>query len=163
MPKAILTSLSPAEICSVEPHSIPVVLWFYANNTIPNSIVVRTWSTSTPLRGKDENNIVAMGESFFVLSLQSIVRFQEGDGCESIVHTSGGDFFTIKSTFEKFANSLTGDGFFLIHPEHLININHLKSFVQCNAFVTLTNSDALPVSLGNDKRIIDYLNSQTIL
>jgi DNA-binding LytR/AlgR family response regulator len=162
MPKAIIIVISSdnATIDSVLAES--VITWFDIQNFSTISCQKRKWTGNALISKNDENVAILLpDDDYYIVGIESIVRV-ENRNSESNFFLNNGDFFTTPTPFSIVVEQLKAHQFFLIHPSHLINIKHLKTFVQCNAFVTLSNSDAVPVSIGNDQKIVDFLNKQTI-
>jgi DNA-binding LytR/AlgR family response regulator len=137
-----------------------VLAWFEVVGDSINTLPLGTWTNKEPLMIGNAK-VLAKGCSYFVIPTETIVRVEHSNH-ESIIYLDSTEYFTSTIPFEKLSNLLGKHHFFQIHPAHLININHLKTFVKCNAFVTLSNSHAVPVSIGNDQKIEDFLNTQTI-
>ncbi len=164
MPKVIIV---PSERAFVEEEIISaerVITWLESLDLPATSYPVRQWNGREALSySNDESTIILQPqEEFQLISIDSIVRL-ENHSYETRFHLESGEYFTSYKPLNIMVDELKQHQFFLIHPNHLINIKHLKTFVQCNAFVTLSNSDAIPVSVGNDQQIVEFLSKQTII
>lgn len=141
-----------------------VITWLESFNLTVASNPIQKWNGSEALvLSNDENTFILQPqEEFQLIAIDSIVRI-ENHSYETRFYLENGEYFTSYKPLNMLVDELMQHQFFLIHPNHLINIKHLKTFVQCNAFVTLSNSDAIPVSIGNDQQIVEFLNKQTII
>lgn len=164
MPKVIITTSDYPSVLPDVSSAKYIVTWLEAVSVSSKIGSWHVWDKNTPLFSVHDESIIILypKEYFLIFSLKSIVRV-ESLNYESTFFLENGDFFSTNRPLGMIENELRDHHFFLIHPNHLINITHLKTFVQCNAFVTLSNSDAIPVSVGNDERIVDFLSNQTII
>lgn len=141
-----------------------VITWLESFDLPVISYPLQRWygREALPLSNDENTFIIQPHEEFLLIAIDSIVRI-ENHSYETRFYIEKGEYFTSYKPLNILAEELKQYHFFLIHPNHLINIKHLKTFVQCNAFVTLSNSDAIPVSVGNDQQIVEFLSKQTII
>lgn len=164
MPKVLLAAQTDIDATCEEVTNLTLLLWFDADVKATNTLPLHRCSSDTPLhfRSNKKTEVLTKGCEFTVLSISSVVRVEcVGKECNFFLDT--GLFLTASISIEVLAEVLGDCSFIRTHPLHLINIAYLKTYVNCNAFVTLSNSDAVPVSHGNNQLIIDFLNSQTLL
>jgi DNA-binding LytR/AlgR family response regulator len=106
--------------------------------------------------------VLLPNDYYVVIPITSIVRVKwQSNECSFLLNE--GDYFSALVPLPIIAEDFSDYQFIRIHPNHLINLNYLKSFVQCDAFVTLTNTDSIPVSSENSERIIEFLTKQNII
>ncbi len=166
MTKVIITlnNIDIEQYCNLPAEEI--ITWFKTSSSLSdkNSLNIKHWKHHTALAVEDDENLEVLteGEKYIVVGISSIVRV-ENIADESVFYLGNNDSFTTYKPLSVIAEVFKDHLFYMIHPNHLINIDHMKSFVKCNAFVTMSNSDAIPVSLGEDKSIIDFLNKRTII
>ncbi len=150
-------------------HSLPseeIITWFDSNCIKPDNSTLKGnhWKKQKPLRIEKDDNIELLqeGDEYIIVEINSIIRI-ENISIESFVYLGSKEIISTSVPVSVFAEVFKDYQFFLIHPNHLINVNHLKSYVKCNAYVTMSNTDAIPVFQDNDKLIIEYLNKKKII
>lgn len=164
MPKVLVVNSSLPALLNEQVESLPLITWFNSKCFSSAMLEPKQWSSETPLRLKSDDNIEVLlpNDYYVVIPLASIVRIEsQSNECSFLL--SGSDYFTASIPLANIADIFSDYHFIRIHPSHLINANYLKSFVQCNAFVTLTNTDSIPVSSENSERIIEFLTKQNII
>lgn len=164
MPKVILAAQTDIDATCEDVNTLTLLLWFDADVKAISTLPLHRCNSDTPLlfHSNQKTEVLTRGCVYSVLSISNVVRV-ECVGKECTFHLDTGLFLTASISIETLAEALSDYSFIRTHPSHLINIAYLKTYVNCNAFVTLSNSDAVPVSQGNNQLIIDFLNSQTIL
>ena len=143
--------------------SLLLVTWFNLTEIIPPSFILKEWNLIRPLYFYDDQDVEILnrGDKYIFITLPSIVRVEKSSD-QSIIHLEKGEKLATPFSIDFWEKKLRLHNFFLIHPNHLINIVHMQSYVQCNAFVKLTNSDAIPVD-DKDQKLVNYLNQKTII
>jgi DNA-binding LytR/AlgR family response regulator len=164
MPKVLLAAQKDFDATCEDVMSLTLLLWFDADVKATSTLPLHRCNSDTPLhfRSNKKTEVLTKGCEYTVLSISSVVRI-ESVGKECTFYLDTGLFLTTTISIETLAEVLGDYSFIRTHPLHLINIAYLKTYVNCNAFVTLSNSDAVPVSHENNQLIIEFLNSQTIL
>jgi two-component system LytT family response regulator len=164
MPKVLLAAQTDIDATCEDVKNLTILLWFNADVKAISTLPLHRCNSDTPLHfsSSKKTEVLTKGCEYTVLSISSVVRI-ESVGKECTFYLDTGLFLTTTISIETLAEVLGDCSFIRTHPSHLINLAYLKTYVNCNAFVTLSNSDAVPVSHGNNQLIIDFLNSQTIL
>ncbi|NHB67520.1 LytTR family transcriptional regulator DNA-binding domain-containing protein [Perlabentimonas gracilis] len=144
--------------------SIVLTTWFSINSIPEQSFSLEEWSQQSLLysNGEVEIEVLTKGDNYCFLPIPSIVRV-ERDLNSSVMYLLNKQELITPFELEYWENLLRLHNFFLIHPNHLINIMHMQSYVKCNAFVKLSNSDAIPVVTNEAEDLINFLDKQTIL
>lgn len=141
-----------------------IVLWFDPVNISLSNETRNVWEADNHL--VDINNtsieILKKGDSFYLIPLAEIIRLEQTARETNIILLSK-KYVSTSLTLQVFDDVLSGFRFVRIHQNHLVNLDHLSSFVNCNAYITLSNSDAIPVAKGNDKKLLDFLDNQPII
>ena len=143
--------------------SLLLLTWFNLSEILPPSFNLKEWNLIRPLYFDDDSDIEVLnrGDKYIFIAVPSIVRI-ENNSDESTIHLENGEKLSSPFTIDYWEEKLRMHNFFLIHPNHLINLIHMQSYVQCNAFVKLSNSDAIPVE-DKDQKLVKYLNKKTII
>ena len=77
------------------------------------------------------------------------------DDCYTIVECIDGEKIMVSRILKDFDEMLTNYGFFRIHRSHLVNLQHIKSFLkQDGGYVVTTNDIRIPVASGNRERLL---------
>ena len=96
------------------------------------------------------------GISLFEFS--EIVRIQS-DGNYSAIYLSKGRKIIVAKTLREFEELLKNQGFIRIHHSHLINLNHLESYISKDGgYVVLNTKESLPVSKRKKVDLLRVLN-----
>lgn len=164
MPKVLIVNSTLPPPLNEQVESLPLITWFNSKSFSSTIFEPKQWDSETPLRLKSDDNIEVLlpNDYYVVVPITSIVRVEwQSNECSFLL--SGKGYFTVIVPLVNIAESFSDYQFIRIHPNHLINTNYLKSFVQCNAFVTLSNTDSIPVSSENSKKIIELLTRQNII
>ena len=150
-------------------HYLPseeIITWFDSNSIKPDNSALEVihWKKQKSLGIEKDENILLLqeGDEYIIVEINSIIRIENLSN-ESIIYLNSNDIISTSLPVRVLAEIFKDYQFFLIHPNHLINVNHLKSYVKCNAYVTMSNTDAIPVFQDNDKLIIEYLNKKKII
>ena len=164
MPKVLIVNSSLPNLRSEQIENLPLIAWF--NSTCFSSSIFepKQWDgkKSFTLKSDEKIEVLLPNDYYVVVPISSIVRVEwQSNECSFLL--SEGDYFSALVPLSIIAEDFSDYDFIRIHQNHLININYLKSFVQCNAFVTLTNTDSIPVSSENSERIIKFLTKQNII
>lgn len=138
------------------------VTWFdgvYMHNEIPLPVL---FNKKKLVNARTGELILQEGQRYFSSDVQDILRIEWHEQ-GSIVRMSDHTFWTTEKLIDQFEQELAGLKFFRVHPHHLVNIHYVERFVICDAFITLSNSEAIPVDSGNDPSILEFLNDQQLI
>jgi two-component system LytT family response regulator len=164
MLKALITSLeSDADQLDIIDCNM-LITWFEISNYSKEIDSIKQWTNHNPLLSLYDSNleILKYDDQYVILNLQSVVRI-ENNSKESYIHLENNTFIATSIPLDLFEDILGEYKFFRVHQDHLINLQHINSIVQCSAFITLSNSNAVPVGVEDSQKIIDFLSSQTII
>ena len=164
MPKVLIVNFGLSNPLNEQVENLSLITWFDSICFSSSSFEIKQWGKETPLRLKSDDNIEILqpNDYYVAVPITSIIRIEsQGNECSFLL--SGSDYFTASVPLAIIAENFSNHHFIRIHPNHLINVNFLKSFVQCNAFVTLSNTDSIPVSTENSEKIIQFLTKQSII
>jgi DNA-binding LytR/AlgR family response regulator len=147
---------------NIPPNDITLFASFtgvYSRNDIPFVINY----ASEPIKNGPLNKVlINKGEYFIQHPVSDILRIESfGEGIYIFLTNKG--FWTVDSNIDMAEALLIKAGFFRVHKNHLVNVHHVQSFVKCDAFITLSNSESIPVTATNDKQILSFLKSKSIL
>lgn len=140
-----------------------LITWF---NDVQFSNIesINRWKEYQPLylSSDEEVELLVEGDSYSIFNLNSIIRVESiSNQCFFYIEKMG--FFSTLTPLSVIEEVLRDKDFIRVHPNHLVNIFHFRRFVRCDAFITLSNSDAIPVGMGNDKSIVDFFSKHSII
>jgi len=138
------------------------VTWFdgiYIHNEIPFQVL---FNKEKLVSSKTGGVILDKGQRFFSSFISEILRIEWHES-GSIVHLNNHSFWTTAKSIDEFETDLDGLMFFRVHAHHLVNIHYVKRFVICDAFITLNNSEAIPVDSQNDQSFLEFLDDQQLI
>ena len=91
--------------------------------------------------------------------IKTVVRIQ-AEGNYSGLYMSNGQKIIVARTLKEFEDTLRGMGFVRIHHSHIINIDHLKSYISKDGgYVVMSNNENLPVSKRKKTDLLKALGS----
>lgn len=92
--------------------------------------VERIASTIEATYGKASNRLaLPTGEEVAIVDIDDIIRCRSHSNYTS-VHLSDGRMILVSKTLGDYDKRLTGQGFHRVHNSHLINLNHVRSYVR---------------------------------
>lgn len=164
MPKVLILLSSKIDAASINRNRNDVITWFEATNFNIIDLQTLTWNNWQPLTDYNDKSIEILqkNDDFVPINITDIIRVEQITNEVNFILPNNQYVCTsiglnqVEEIFQQY-------DFIRIHQNHLVNVKQLKSFVRCNAFVTLSNSEALPVSEGNDKIVLDFLNNHSIV
>jgi DNA-binding LytR/AlgR family response regulator len=164
MPKVLIT-LAEVDYSTVNVSVAKnIITWFDTSYVPSDTLPLHTWERYDALISNFDEciEILKQGDKYCFVPLQSIVRIEDTSK-ECNIHLTNRDYISSTVPIDFFEEVFKDHKFFRVHANHLINLMHMNRFVRCNAFITLSNSDAIPVGSGNEQKIIEFLNKQTII
>ena len=164
MPKVLILLSSKIETASINKYGNDIVTWFEPTNLNIIDLPILTWNNWHPLADYDDKNIEILqkNEDFIPVEIAEIIRVEQITNETNLILPNK-QYVSTNLALNQIEEVLQQHEFIRIHQNHLVNVKQLKSFVRCNAFVTLSNSEALPVAARNDKIILDFLSEQSIV
>lgn len=98
-------------------------------------------------------------EGISIFELENIIKCSAESNYTCIYFTNGKKLLLSK-TLKEFEDLLCTSGFERIHHSHIININHLVSFINKDGgYVILSDKSTLPVSQRKKSNLINVLNN----
>lgn len=98
-------------------------------------------------------------QGIFLHELQSIVRCN-ADGNYTSIYFTNGKKLLIAKPLKEFEDMLCSFGFERIHHSHIINLNHLVSYLNKDGgYVVLTDNTTLPVSSRKKVQLLKILDN----
>lgn len=137
------------------------VFWFrgtYSLNIIPFPVIYSAIEYLSPLG----ETIVEANTHYVRFVLEDIVRIEKSMD-KVLVFMINGAYWTSKTQFELIGEKANNQQFIKVHENHLINLQHLDKIVKCEAFVVLSNTEAIPVDSQNSKTVFNFLENRKIL
>ena len=102
---------------------------------------------------------IPTSKGIFLHELESIVRLQS-DGNYTAIYLNTGKKLIVAKILKDFEDMLENMGFVRIHHSHIINLNHLESYInKDNGYVILVDKTTLPVSKRKKKSLLALLNN----
>ncbi len=98
-------------------------------------------------------------KGIFLYEMESIIRLQ-AEGNYTTIYLKDGKKLTVAKTMRDFEELLDSYGFIRIHHSHIINLNHLKSYISKDGgYVVMNNLSTLPVSKRKKTDLLTILNN----
>jgi two-component system LytT family response regulator len=98
-------------------------------------------------------------EGISVFELEHIIKCS-ADSNYTCLYFSNGKKMLVSKTLKEFEDLLCNNGFERIHHSHIINMNHLVSFINKDGgYVILSDKSTLPVSQRKKSNLINTLNN----
>lgn len=98
-------------------------------------------------------------EGISVFELENIIKCS-ADSNYTCLYFANGKKMLVSKTLKEFEDLLCHNGFERIHHSHIINLNHLVSFVNKDGgYVILSDKSTLPVSQRKKSNLINALNN----
>ncbi len=143
-------------------NSLVPITWFdgfYYRNEIPYPILYN----KQPLSDKDSGkSILKKGQRYIELDLKQLLRIESATQ-GSILFLENKAYWTTEKPIDLFEKELSDHMFFRVNDKTLINLHHLESFITCDAIVTLSNKEAIPVDAKIKEKLFKFLEGRQIL
>ena len=111
--------------------------------------------STNPLRKKIA---LQTAKGVFMYEFNSILRIQS-EGNYSGIYLENGKKEIVAKTLKEFEEILQDSGFIRIHHSHVINLNHLDSYINRDGgYVVLNDKTTLPVSKRKKTHLLKVLN-----
>ncbi|HDP74414.1 MAG TPA: LytTR family transcriptional regulator [Bacteroidales bacterium] len=139
-----------------------IVTWIdgiYSNNEIPFPIL---YSRENLECSKTRMAILKKGQPFIEIDVAYIARI-EYHPHGSTVFLIGKSFWLTSKGIDQLEQELKDSLFFRVHPNHLVNLRLMENFVKCDAFITLSTCEAIPVDAKCKDMIDKFLKNKQIL
>jgi len=98
-------------------------------------------------------------KGIFLYEIDTIIRIQ-AEGNYTTLFLKDGKKTTVAKTLREFEDILEGHAFLRIHHSHIINLNHLESYINKDGgYVIMDNNTTLPVSKRKKSDLLTILNN----
>jgi DNA-binding LytR/AlgR family response regulator len=129
------------------------ITWFdgsYNKNVIPFPIL---FNKKRLLSSFSKEIILEKAQRYIELNINQLLRI-ESTTQGSTLFLENNAFWTTKKVIENFESDLVHHSFFRVNKNTLINLHHLKSFITCDAVITLSNMEAIPVDAKKKEHLL---------
>ncbi len=111
------------------------------------------------LKGENKRITLNLLDEIRLVDLDQIVRIQaDSNYCE--FHLQNGEHIIVSKHLGYYYDLLKSQGFLRVHQSHLINQNHIKTFVKREGgYLVLSNSDQVPVSRTQKENVINFFSN----
>lgn len=106
--------------------------------------------------GKQSKIAITTFEKTIYLKITDIVRI-EGDGNYVRIITNNHENYFISKKLKDFQEQLPGDLFFRVHNSYLINIEHVKSILNKDSAIIMTDGTVIPVSRKKRDEFFEHM------
>ena len=138
------------------------IIWFdafYHRNDIPHPIL---FNKKRMLSKESKEVILEKGQHYIELDLDRLLRIEARDH-GTILFLENKTFWTTEKSIDKFELELKSNLFLRVNNNHLISLKHVKQFVKCDAMITLSNLDSIPI-IGIDTDFLStFLDGKNII
>lgn len=143
-------------------HHLEPITWFdglYYKNEIPYTIL---FNKKPLISTVSKELILQKGQRYIELELNQLLRI-ESSAHGSTLFLQNDTFWTTKKTLEQFESDLEHSFFCRVNSRNLINLHHLTSFITCDAIVTLSNKEAIPVDAKLKGKLFKFLEGKQLI
>ncbi|MBC7124478.1 MAG: LytTR family transcriptional regulator DNA-binding domain-containing protein [Bacteroidales bacterium] len=131
----------------------------YSHNEIPYPIL---YSRERLVCSNTKKVILEKGQPFIEIDVAFITQIEYHEQ-GSTVFLSNKSFWLTNKKIDQFEEELKGSLFLRVHTNHIVNLRHMENFVKCDAFITLSTNDAIPVDSKSKEMLKKFLNDKQIL
>lgn len=119
---------------------------------------IESFLKNQTLQNQNKKIALQTSQGIFIHEIQTIIKCTS-EGNYTNIHFIDGKKLLISKPLKDFEDMLCGFGFERIHHSHIINLNHLSSYVfKDGGYVILTDKSSLPVSKRKKASLMDYLS-----
>ena len=92
-----------------------------------------------------------------IILINKIIRLEaEGNYC--YIHQLHEKKILVSKTLKEYDALLSPHNFYRVHQSHLVNVNHIKSFVKTDGgYLVMANHEKVPVSVRRKSQILQLL------
>lgn len=129
------------------------------NNLKGNNLVKQSEVRNVKVDVLTKKIAIQTSKGISLYQLDSIIRLQSESNYTAIYHSNGKKEIVAK-ILREFEKSLSNLGFARIHNSHIINLNHLQSYISKDGgYVILSDKTTLPVSKRKKSALLSLLNN----
>ncbi|RXR17880.1 response regulator transcription factor [Flavobacterium amnicola] len=119
---------------------------------------IESFLKNQSLQNQNKKIALQTSQGIFIHEIQTIIKCTS-EGNYTNIHFIDGKKLLISKPLKDFEDMLCSFGFERIHHSHIINLNHLSSYVfKDGGYVILTDKSTLPVSKRKKASLMDYLS-----
>lgn len=136
--------------------------WFdgvYYRNEVPFPILFNKKSLHHSV---SKELVLEKGQRFIEIDLNQLMRI-ESTPQGSMLFLENKAFWITEKNIALFEKDLDSNMFFRVNNKTLINMHHLESFITCDAIVTLSDKEAIPVDAKIKDKLFEFLKGRQIL
>ena len=137
------------------------VTWFdgiYNRNKISCPIL---FNKKRLLSSVSKEIILEKGQRFIELNLNQLLRI-ESTQQGSTLFFEDKTFWTTEKNIDKFELELERYLFFRVNKNHLVNLSYIERLITCDAVVTLSNMDVIPVDAIKKDKLLKFLEGKQL-
>ncbi|MCB0687441.1 MAG: response regulator transcription factor [Saprospiraceae bacterium] len=111
---------------------------------------------------KAENNRLALhsSEEIKVVEIGNIIRC-ESDNNYTTFHFTNGTKFLVAKTLKSFDQILSEKGFYRVHQSHLVNVQHIKSYIKTEGgYLMMSDQSRVPVAVRKKTEVLELLSAR---
>jgi two-component system LytT family response regulator len=129
------------------------------SNTETNQSKIENFIKNQNLLNPNKKIALQTSQGVFLHELQTIIRCNSEGNYTSIYFTNGKRLL-IGKPLKEYEEILSGFGFERIHHSHIINLNHLVSYINKDGgYVVLSDNTSLPVSSRKKSQLLKILDN----
>ncbi len=122
-------------------------------------IQIENFIKNQSLQNQNKRITLQTTQGIFVHEIQTILKCTS-EGNYTNIHFTDGKKTLISKPLKDFEDLLCNNGFERIHNSHIINLNHLTSFIyKDGGYVILSDKSTLPVSKRKKASLIEILSN----
>ena len=136
--------------------------WFdasYSRNEVPFRILYN----KEPLYFTVNKKLIVDKDQYFIaLPVDEIIRVEAYES-GSYIFMKNREFWTTDKKIDSFEKELNNAMFFKVHADHLINVLYVEKYVKCDAFITLSDSEPIPVNENIDTSFLKLFDDKSMI
>ncbi|WP_310378535.1 LytTR family DNA-binding domain-containing protein [Flavobacterium sp.] len=131
----------------------------FDTNKETNQAQIENFIKNQNLLNPNKRIALQTSQGVFLYELQTIIRCNS-EGNYTSIHFTNGKRLLIAKPLKEYEDILSSFGFERIHHSHIINLNHLVSYLNKDGgYVVLSDNTSLPVSIRKKSQLLKILES----
>jgi two-component system LytT family response regulator len=127
-------------------------------NTSEVQVQIENFIKNQSLQNQNKRIALQTSQGIFIHEIKSILKCTS-EGNYTHIHFIDGKKLLISKPLKEFEDLLCNNGFERIHHSHIINLNHLTSFIfKDGGYVVMSDKSSLPVSKRKKASLLEILN-----
>lgn len=128
------------------------------SNKSASQIQIENFIKNQSLQNQNKRIALQTTQGIFIHEINTILKCTS-EGNYTNIHFTDGKKLLISKPLKEFEDLLCNNGFERIHHSHIINLNHLISFIfKDGGYVIMSDKSSLPVSKRKKASLMEYLN-----